>query len=273
MAPPGCAQPVVRLDGCRPELVIDPRQRSTDGSRLSPGVSSGRRPRQAHQMAAPASPLSDEEARLAALWTRSTDDTTSDAPTDGIGTLFSPDADAAASVPQRDQAFRADRDATRRRAAGVHGRRRNARAGGCRAPVRRLVPGAVVTLLLVAAALSESSRSTDATDPVSPPATGRAGAPSPPARSTYGEPKPAGAPAPRTRAGRERRSRPRTPRTRHQPARTRRDPRHVRPRAPHRTISMPPRTQHATPRPRTPARRDLPPVTPASSACDEFPPC
>jgi len=34
-------------------------------------------------MAAPASPLSDEEARLAALWTQSNDDTTSGAPTEG----------------------------------------------------------------------------------------------------------------------------------------------------------------------------------------------
>jgi hypothetical protein len=125
---------------------------------------------------------------------------------------------------------------------------------------------------VVAVALSATSTSTNGGDPVSPPTASRADAPIPPARSTRGELKLGSVPATRSHARLTRRSNPHAPRPRHQPARTHRDRRHARTEAPHHTVSARRVPPAAPPTPR-PARRDPPPITPASSACDEFPPC
>ena len=214
------------------------------------------------------------EERLAALWAQPPDDATDCALTDdGIAALFSPPDVATPAKAPLHRTTRAHRTAARR---SPRDRRRGSpsRRACSQVASRSLVVCIVVILMLTTVAVSALTSSTDSADAVVPAAADRTGAPTWPAPSPHDEPELRQAPAAPARARRDRvrRTRP-TPAAQKRP-RAGRSTRVAPPPPPRSTRSAPPLSQPAAPPPPTAGQRRSPPSTaPASSACDEFPPC
>ena len=227
-------------------------------------------------MAVNAQLLRDEEERLAALWAQPLDEAAvADSTDDGIAALFSPADIAAPHNAPRHWTARAHRTAPRR---PPHDRRQRSRSrprrAGSQVASRSLVVGIVVILMLTTVAVSALTSSTDTADTVVPAAADRTGAPTRPAPSPHGEPELRQAPAApdRARRNRVRRTRP-TPAAQARP-RAARSTRVAPPPAPRSTRSAQPLSEPAArPPPTARPRRSPPSTAPASSACDEFPPC
>jgi len=255
-----------------PWRMAEPRRRV--GMVPSPGVI-GRSATTADAMAVNARvPRSDED-RLAALWEQPLDGSTvDDSIDDGIAALFSASDDPAPRAAPDHGTGGTHRSQARRPTGRGRGRRSRARRAGPQPARRSLAIGAalVVALLSAMIALSASTGSSDSADTASPAETDETTVLSPPARPTPVETEIRRAPATRLRAQRGRQHRGRTG-ARHERSRAGGPARAVPTREPHAVRSTRRRSEPAA-APQTALRRRIPPPTaPASSACDEFPPC
>ena len=217
-------------------------------------------------------PRHDED-RLAALWEQPLDATT--VGDDRASTLFSAPDDAATRRGAHHRTGRADRSAARRRRGHDRRRRWRARPPGPHAAIRWLALGVALLVAIVSTtiALSSSTGSTDSSEMVSPAETRPTTVLPPPARPTPSEPELSRAEAVRPRAQRGSGRRARAAPVRHERPRAAQRARRVPTRTP---VPSRPVQQSSEPAaaPPTAVRRSSPPPTvPASSACDEFPPC
>lgn len=217
-------------------------------------------------------PRNDED-RLAALWEQPFDATT--VGEDWISPLFSAPDDAATRIGAHHRTGGTDRSEAHRSRGHTRRRRSRARRPGPQAASRRLAFGVALLVAIVSAtiALSSSTGSTDSSEMVSPAETRRTTVLPPPAGPTPREPAPPRAESARPRAQRGSGRRARAARVRHErsPAaqRARRAP--TRSHLPARATQQ--RRQAAAAPPTAPRRPSPPSTLPASSACDEFPPC
>ena len=217
-------------------------------------------------------PRNDED-RLAALWEQPLDATSVG---DGwVSTLFSAPDDAATRRGAHHRTGGTDRSAAHRRRGHDRRLRSRARPAGPQAASRTLAFGVALLVALVTTtiALSSSTESTDSSEMVSPAEKRRTTGLSPPARPAPREPELPRAEAVRPRAQRGSGRRARAARVRQERSRAPHGARRVPTRAPLPARAAQLRRQ-PTAAPPTAFRRPSPPSTaPASSACDEFPPC
>lgn len=263
---------------CASRTAVATRARFTprrlSGARKSGRVSSGDHRRQGSEMAGHTSQPDEDERRLAALWAEPGDDSTAkvDDSDDAVTALFS-SASRAEPDPETGGQASACWSATR------HGRRRGSRKGdrciGTPGTSRVFacggaLLGACILVVVVSSALTGDDRTGGASERQIRPAEARvttAPAPGTAPRSRLGQ----AVRARKNRADHRRKPRPQIPGDRtKKPSRNRDTPDRPRPRAPARHPS--PAPQHPLPPPR-PQPQAAPVQGPASSACEEFPPC